>query len=75
MSKQLIIPWDALRDEIKFATLDDNDNIYGHTNEPSIGILCGWWDCKYPGEEFDLNILKIDTEGVDWRNSLTKRPE
>lgn len=66
MSKQLIIPWGYINPRYTSAELTEGGRVVFYAPDPVTG------DDKY--SYIDSFILKIDTEGVDWRNSLTKRP-
>lgn len=67
----LDIPWHLIAPEWKCAAMDEDKIIWFYTVRP----------CKYTnnwataqGYAAD-NVLIINTDGIDWENSLTFRPE
>ncbi|MDF7671143.1 hypothetical protein PT276_08065 [Orbaceae bacterium ESL0721] len=71
----LPIPWEVIPSNWKFAAMDSDGEVFIFTGEPYIlerGLQ--WW-CRSAFEVRFADILKIDTTGIDWRKSLTKRPE
>jgi hypothetical protein len=70
--KQLVIPWDVIKKEYKWAAMNKNGNVYFFPREPIIFRDDSFWDC---GGERQLSIVEINTKGVQWQNSKTQRPE
>ena len=70
-TKKLDIPWQFIKPEFKWAAMDKNGEIYLYLEKP---------ECK-DGYFYSINymslgdILNIDTTGVDWKTSLTQRPD
>lgn len=73
--RRLVIPWEVIKPEIKFAFVGKSGRVYGCEYKPHPNY------CFYDGWKSDgrwLNIgecIAIDTTGIDWRESLTQRPE
>lgn len=72
--KQLIIPWEYIKPEYKWAAMDKDGIIWIYGEEP----LCfeDHWSCT--GHECQQNSLQginIDTTDIDWKESLVKRPD
>lgn len=63
--------WAMISEEWKWAAMDVDGIIYFYTNEPLL--------CKdrfiYDDGSYTKSIIALDTDGIDWRQSLTKRPE
>jgi hypothetical protein len=71
-STPLNLPWEWIADHYQWAVMDEDHRVYVLVNKPRVVGKC--WSKS--GSNFYLNmILKIDTTGIDWRTSLTKRPE
>lgn len=70
--RQLVIPWEVIKPKYKWAAMDKDGGILFSTKQPNIGaevwLVSGQSDVG-------LDALDIDTAGVDWRESLTQRPE
>lgn len=72
--KKLNIPWECIRPEFKWAAMDKDGAVCVYENKPSISDVGPWY--PFDGKFVCLRFpLAIDTEGVDWRTSLTGRPE
>jgi len=72
--RKLEIPWGHIKPEFKWAAMDENGDVWAYSTEPfAVGDRKGNW-C---GDDFHKisSILNIDTSGIDWRESLTQRPE
>ena len=74
--KKIIMPWDLINDEwVAFAVdKDGTHNLYSHgeikaydTHWAGVGAGVAADYCRYP--------LKIDTDGIGWKDTLTLRPE
>jgi hypothetical protein len=70
--KKLNIPWEYIKPEYKFAAMDEGGKVFVYALEP---ILAGTTSWHSASEWWGLAPLTIDTDGIDWRESLTKRPE
>lgn len=68
--RQLVIPWEHIKPEYKWAAMDEDGCLCLYKAKPEIGS--GVWGVDaYAGAE----ALNIDTTGIDWRESLAQRPE
>lgn len=68
--RQLVIPWEVIKPEYKWAAMDENGAVFVYEyNMPHLGS--GLWI----GDGSCISSLNIDTTGIDWRESLTQRPE
>lgn len=69
------IPWEVIDRKWNWAAMDDDGCICLYDNKPR--RLSENW--TYAGTEDDYfyvqGYFKLDTTGVDWTTSLTKRPE
>jgi len=70
IKKQLVIPWEMLPDDVQYVAMDKDGELFGYATEPRCSGDC-WTNI---GNCFRLK-LKIDTSGIDWKDSLVKRPE
>lgn len=70
--RQLVIPWKHIKKEYKWAVMCSNGTVAVFQDEPRRGDDIVEW-CGVECEV--LSMLDIDTSGVDWKNSKTKRPE
>jgi len=68
--RQLVIPWEHIKPEYKWAAMDDDGSVYVYKTEPEIRL--GSWSGGFAASASALNI---NTTGIDWRESLTARPE
>lgn len=69
--RQLVIPWEHIKPEYKWAAMDEYEgNVYFYKVEPKLGRE--EWSGGVVGKASAINI---DTTGIDWRESLTARPE
>jgi len=71
--RQLVIPWEHIKPEYKWAAMDAVGGLYIYTHKPEqdsddyipcVGCMAA-----------NIGSLNIDTTGIDWRESLTARPE
>ena len=63
--------WAMIDKEWKWAAKDVDGIIYFYTNEPLFckdRLICD-------GGSYTKSIFALDTDDIDWRQSLTKRPE
>lgn len=67
------LPWEWIDDRYQWAAMDEDGYLWLYTAEPQISAKR--WCFEYGGYHYLNDILKIDTTGIDWRTSLTKRPE
>lgn len=75
----LDIPWDKVHDKWVCATMDKSRRVFV-SNTPEVAIRAGesiWCAVNEGGEwrQLDRQVLKVNTEGVDWRRSKTLRPQ
>lgn len=70
--RQLVIPWDLIRPEYKWAAMDDRGNVFAYEYKPE--MLDTGFATKHLAA-FTYLPLNINTAGIDWRESLTERPE
>lgn len=66
---QLIITWEHIKPEYKWAAMDSCENVYFYPEKPE--MLDSTWTCYM----WCQSPLSIDTTGIDWRESLVQRPE
>jgi hypothetical protein len=72
-ARQLEIPWHVIKDEFQWAAMDVDGAVWCYTVRPE---LCeDYWIPSDYHRVASLKALKIDTTGIDWRQSLTRRPE
>lgn len=80
--RQLVIPWDVIKPEYKWAAMDECGRVFLYEEKPSLvryknkcfddrSEHYGWTG----GGGFLPCCLNIDTTGIDWRESLVQRPE
>lgn len=67
--RQLVIPWEHIKPEYKWAAMDRYGDVYLYKEKPRLVSDC------FAGEWCYTTMLNIDTTGIDWRESLTARPE
>lgn len=65
--------WAMIDKKWKWAAKDENDRIYFYTDEPCVFGNDNYWCVR--GGCCIKSILAINVEGIDWRKSLTRRPE
>ena len=66
--------WAMINEKWKWAVLGSNGYVYFFNHQPSIDeVRIAWTD--YKGWEGCGSVLAINTNGINWRLSLTKRPE
>lgn len=71
--RKLIIPWEHIKPKFRWAAMDQDGEIFIYELKPHIGEISWSWE---GGELTNIHkALNIDTSGIDWRESLTQRPE
>ena len=76
--KKLNIPWELIKPEFTQAAMDENGEVFVFTEEISLIATGGYWcsNDRYVGKYTIISeSLTIDTDGIDWKESLTQRPE
>lgn len=68
--RQLSIPWEHIKPEYKWARLDEHGEVWFFTFTPE-----NWSEFWSDSNNYCRSALNIDTAGIDWRESLTARPE
>lgn len=65
--------WAVIDKKWKFASMDENGKVYFCTDKPYLRLAENCWvvGCGH----WQKSILAINTDGIDWRKSLTRRPE
>lgn len=74
----LIIPWEALKADYRWAAKDEDGEIYVYTEKPkpdSLGLGLGYW--RYEGLNYRVDAVMItqDPDNIGWKESLIQRPE
>jgi hypothetical protein len=70
--RQLVIPWDVIKPEYKWAAMDEDGGVWFFGEKPDIDGDDKYWG---GGKGFCQSPLNINTTGIDWRESLVQRPE
>lgn len=63
--------WAMIDKKWKWAAKDNDGGVWFYVDRPSKSDYC--WSADSQG--CALNALVLNTDGIDWRKSLTKRPE
>lgn len=63
--------WAMIDKKWKWAAKDNDGGVWFYVGRPSKSDYCWHED----SEGCALNALVLNTEGIDWRKSLTRRPE
>lgn len=71
--RQLVIPWEVIKKEYKWAAMDRDGCVFVTTRWMEDIDRDGYWIRR--GNWLAVTALNIDTTGVQWKNSLTQRPE
>lgn len=76
-AKQLIAPWEWLAPWINAVAMAPDSRIYGMEQPPvqTSHDRNGWFFVGIGRSSELSHLIKFDTVGIDWRNSLTPRPE
>jgi len=69
--RQLVIPWDVIKPEYKWAAMDESRFVCFYESKPIITGLA-WVPTS---KNWSGSPLNIDTTGIDWRESLVQRPD
>ena len=77
--KKLNIPWEFIKPEFTQAAMDEDGEVFVFTQEEISFIATGrYWcfnDLYLSTYTIISESLTIDTDGIDWKESLTLRPE
>lgn len=79
--KKLNIPWELIKPEFTQAAMDENGDVYVYTEYTISYDSCeGQWRFTefrdyLSHQSYCIDALVIDTDGIDWKESLTLRPE
>ena len=66
--------WATIDKKWKWAAMDGDGEVYFYTDEPYIHTNNdGFWSVRVG--RWIKSILVINADGIDWRKSLTRRPE
>ena len=63
--------YERFREEWKWAAKDSDGEVSFYKEEP---LIIGRYWCPI-SDDHALNVLTLNTDGIDWRKSLTRRPE
>ena len=63
--------WAMIDKEWKWAAKDSDGDVSFYKEEP---FIIGRYWCSM-SDDHALNVLTLNTDGIDWRKSLTRRPE
>ena len=63
--------WAMIDKEWKLAAKDSDGKVSFYKEEP---LIIGRYWCPI-SDDHALNVLTLNTDGIDWRKSLTRRPE
>ena len=73
------IPWDAIKDEYKWAARDSSGKVWIYTSIPEVSPSFGSWDTPLGRgpqiADFISRSLKVDPGTCDWKDSLVQRPD
>lgn len=79
--RKLVIPWKVIRKEVKWVVLSSRHGLQGITANkngeiPEVGgFPIQDWNLPQGSSWVDLDCLNVPLEGVNWRESLTERPD
>lgn len=65
----LDIPWEHVKEDFKYAAMDENGDVWVYEGLPVRGSEQWFGDVG-----IELKAINILTDGINWKNSLTKRP-
>ena len=69
--KKLNVPWEHIKPEYKWAAMDENGEVYVYVGKPEIQTENYTSNRDYE----NIGAINVGTDGVDWRESLTERPD
>lgn len=72
-TRQLIIPWEVIKPEYKWAAMTEHMDVILSSVCPLVTNGGYWW--WESGITALVEELNINTDGIDWRESLVQRPE
>ena len=78
--RQLVIPWEVIRKDVKWVVLCSRHGLQGITENkngevPEVGgFPIQDWNLPQGSRWVDLDCLNVPLEGVNWRESLIERP-
>lgn len=74
LSLPLGIPWDFINSDWNYAAMDANGEVVLYEQEPHISGEDNYWTTPLVSDwEKIVSILTINTTGIYWKDSLTKR--
>jgi hypothetical protein len=65
--------WAMIDKKWKYAAMDDDGDVFFYNNKPVLTTTRGTWCCDGGGAIG--SVLAINIGGINWKQSLTKRPE
>lgn len=68
--------WEMVDEDFKYMAIDANGDIYLYKYKPELED--DYWDVDDSDEDYEEiseSVLNIDTDNIDWRYSLVKRPD
>ena len=69
------INWDAIPEVYNWAAADAEGQLWAYQNEPRYSEAHGQWYTPPPHIKLlPLLLREIDLTGIDWRQTLTRRP-
>lgn len=72
VGKKLVIPWEHIKPEYKWAAMDEDGEVWFFESMPLIDGDDSYWSC---GKMNCKSPINIGTTGIYWRDSLVQRPE
>lgn len=69
LATPLDIPWEHVKEDFKYAAMDENGVVWVYEGLPVRGS-----EHWFGNNCIELKAIDIPTEGIDWKNSLTLRP-
>lgn len=72
--------WQLIDERINFIVMSEDNYFMAFEKEPKLNEFINTWENNEDDDEnrvycFNANWVDIDTKGLDWKKSLTKRPE
>ncbi|OCG56974.1 hypothetical protein [Gilliamella sp. Nev3-1] len=65
--------WRKISKKWKYAAMDKDGEVYFYINEPYADKYGGCWNAS--SNEYCRSVLFFNIDGINWRLSLTERPE